>query len=146
MSLIEGNPHKGQVRINGKPGSREIPHIFHIFLSPKSKMSHKVLLTHLCYIYAFFLCIRHPTWGCTNIHSGISHLNLFILDLQFLLETNLAACSSGPCKNNGFCFDASSESHKRHLAHADDYECFCPNGFAGKDCECKGLFSEYVDF
>ncbi|XP_066931947.1 fibropellin-1-like isoform X2 [Clytia hemisphaerica] len=50
-------------------------------------------------------------------------------------ETNLAACSSGPCKNNGFCFDASSESHKRHLAHPDDYECFCPNGFAGKDCE-----------
>jgi len=65
----------------------------------------------------------------------INFLNLLLISL----ETNLAACSSGPCKNNGFCFDASSESHKRHLANADDYECFCPNGFSGKNCECKFL-------
>ena len=61
----------------------------------------------------------------------------FLKTVSSFIETNLAACSSGPCKNNGFCFDASSESHKRHLAHADDYECFCQNGFSGKDCECK---------
>ena len=57
----------------------------------------------------------------------------------FLVEASLAACSSGPCQNNGTCFDAASESHRKHLSHMDDYECFCARGFTGKNCEGKLL-------
>lgn len=55
----------------------------------------------------------------------------------FYVETSLAACSSGPCENNGTCFDSSSETHRKHLNHVDDYECFCMKGFTGKNCERK---------
>ena len=60
-----------------------------------------------------------------------------IIKFIFLLETSLGACSSIPCLNNATCFDASDEKYRKHMKHSDDYECYCRNGYSGKQCESK---------
>ena len=47
-----------------------------------------------------------------------------------LCDIKLDPCSSGPCQNGGRCRAVSGGG-----GDADDYECRCPDGFEGPNCE-----------
>lgn len=52
-------------------------------------------------------------------------------NVQCIPGVSKAKCSPNPCKNDGVC--TAFEKH---------YECECPMGFMGKDCEGKCRFSK----
>ncbi|XP_022671619.1 uncharacterized protein LOC111254723 isoform X3 [Varroa destructor] len=48
----------------------------------------------------------------------------------------LDACSTSPCRNNGFCVDISEG------LHGSLYQCLCPHAFRGANCEQNADFCE----
>ncbi len=92
-------------------------------------------------------CVKSQNEACcihyklSLLWHSISNVCFYIMIELPSLETSLAACSSIPCLNNATCFDSSDENHRKNLMHPDDYECFCRNGYSGKQCESKFFLS-----
>ena len=64
---------------------------------------------------------------------SICHTNFFICHKKLVLKKvsfnhQVFPCDSGPCENGGECSNV-----------GDYFECKCPSGYSGKQCQNKGM-------
>ena len=86
---------------------------------------HNFYLCHFSYTEETLVCIKKSTLSCDSDLVLATYTRFFAIQASSGI-TCVSPCASSPCQNGGICTVANAGT---------SYQCTCPTGYAGNNCD-----------